>query len=180
MAGMKDLGRYFEDFQIGDVYRNPVGRTISNVDNTWFTLLTMNTNQTHFNEDFAAKSEFGKPLVNSGLTVAILLGLSVPDTSQHAIANLGWADIKLTHPVFAGDTLYAESRILNLRESKSRPHVGIVTARSRALNQDGAVCISWVRSVMVLKRDADQGREVFPVPNSKIEEMDPGIPRDGG
>ena len=172
MAGMDELGRFFEDFRVGDVYRNPIGRTITEVDNTWLTLLTMNTNQTHFNSHYAETSEFGKPLVNSGVTVAILLGLTVADLSQHAIANLGWKDITLSHPLFAGDTLYAESRVLELRESKSRPHAGIVTARSRGLNQHGEVCLSWVRSVMVLKRSAAQAKGTFPTATRAIEDAD--------
>src|SRR5258708_4551752 len=118
--------RYYEDFAIGDVFRHALGRTISETDNTWFTLLTMNTNQVHFNLHYAQQSTFGRLLVNSGLTLAIVLGLSVADTSQNAIANLGWTDIVLPHPVFVGDTLYAESRVLELRESASRPYAGIV------------------------------------------------------
>ena len=164
---------FFDDFTVGDVYRNPVGRTISETDNTWLTLLTMNTNQTHFNAHFAATSEFGRPLVNSAVTVAIVLGLTVADLSQHAIANLGWDNIRLLHPVFVGDTLYAESRILELRGSKSRPHAGIVRARSRGLNEHGDVCISWIRSVMVLKRDAPRAGGTFPLPASPIELEDP-------
>jgi len=155
-------GRFFEDFQVGDVYRNPLGRTITEADNTWFTLLTMNTNQSHFNAHYASRSEFGRPIVNSGLTVAILLGLTVADLSQNAVANLGWESIKLVHPVFAGDTIYAESRVLSTRESRSRPHCGIISAHSRALNQDGEECISWNRTVMVLKRDAPLARGTFP------------------
>jgi itaconyl-CoA hydratase len=173
MGGSAELGRFFEDFEVGDVYRNPIGRTITEVDNTWLTLLTMNTNQTHFNTHYAQTSEFGKPLVNSGITVAILLGLTVADLSQHGIANLGWRDIALSRPLFAGDTLYAESRVLELRSSQSRPHAGIVTARSRGLNQDGEVCLSWVRSVMVLKRSAAQAAGTFPVPAASIEDEDP-------
>jgi itaconyl-CoA hydratase len=170
MGGMAELGRFFEDFRVGDIYQNPLGRTITQADNTWFTLLTMNTNQVHFNVHYAATSEFGRPLVNSGLTVAILLGLTVPDISQHGIANLGWKDIILSHPVFAGDTLYAESRVLEARESKSRPYAGIITARSRGLNQSGDVCLSWIRSVMVLKRDSPQAKGTFPTPDHAIDE----------
>lgn len=172
MAGMEELGRFFEDFRVGDVYRNPIGRTITEVDNTWLTLLTMNTNQTHFNSHYAEKSEFGKPVVNSGITVAMLLGLTVADISQHGIANLGWKDITLSHPLFAGDTLYGESRVLELRESKSRPHAGIVTARSRGLNQNGDVCISWIRSVMVLRRSASDTMRTFPKASVQIESLD--------
>jgi len=172
VAGMADLGRFYEDFSVGDVYQNPIGRTITETDNTWFTLLSMNTNQNHFNAHYAASTEFGRPLVNSGVTVAVLLGLTVADLSQHAIANLGWKDIELRHPVFAGDTLYAESRILELRQSKSRPTAGIVTARSRAINQDGHVCLSWVRSVMVLKRLAAERESWFPQAASEISSED--------
>ncbi|MHB1520248.1 MAG: MaoC family dehydratase [Ferrimicrobium sp.] len=168
MSGMAELGRYFEDFHVGDIYRNPVGRTITETDNTWFTLLTMNTNQNHFNAHYAESTEFGRPIVNSGITVAILLGLTVADLSQHAIANLGWRDIALLHPVFAGDTLYAESRVLELRESKSRPNAGIVTARSRGVNQHGDICLSWVRSVMVLKRVGADRESWFPETTSPL------------
>lgn len=156
------FGRYFEDFSVGDVFQHPLGRTITSADNTWFTLLTMNTNQMHFNDHYAERSTFGRQLVNSGLTVAMVLGMSVSDISQHAMANLGWEKIELTHPVFVGDTLYAESLILNLRESESRPYAGIVHARTRGLNQDGAVCLSFERSVMVYKRDAPMDKGVFP------------------
>ncbi len=119
-------GRFFEDFEVGDVYQHPLGRTLSEADNTWFTLLTMNTNQMHFNAEYAARSEFGRPLVVSTLTVAIAVGQSVTDLTQNAFANLGWDEIRMTHPVFAGDTLYSESIVLEKRESSSRPHAGIV------------------------------------------------------
>jgi acyl dehydratase len=155
-------GRYFEDFVVGDVYRHPLGRTISETDNTWFTLLTMNTNQMHFNAHYASSSTFGRLLVNSGLSVAMVLGISVTDLSQTAIANLGWDEIRLLHPLFVGDTLYAESIVTELRESASRPYAGIVTARTRGLNQDGDVILEYRRSVMVYKRDATQDKGHFP------------------
>jgi len=155
-------GRYFEDFVVGDVYRHPLGRTISETDNTWFTLLTMNTNQMHFNEHYARNSTFGRLLVNSGLSVAMVLGISVTDLSQTAIANLGWDEIRLLHPLFVGDTLYAESIVTDLRESASRPYAGIVTARTRGLNQDGDVILEYRRSVMVYKGDATQDKGHFP------------------
>lgn len=156
------IGRYYEDFVIGDVYRHPFGRTISEADNTWFTLLTMNTNQNHFNAHYAARAPAGKVIVNSGLTVAIVLGMSVIDISQNAELNLGWDEIRLTHPVFAGDTLYAESKVLAKRESRSRPYAGIVTCRTRGLNQDGDEVLSWRRSVLVYKKDSAQDRDHFP------------------
>lgn len=159
-------GRYFEDFAVGDVYQHPLGRTISETDNTWFTLLTMNTNQNHFNAEFAARAPYGRLIVNSGLTVAIVLGQSVADLSQTGIVNLGWKEIVLSHPVFVGDTIYSESIVLAKRESASRPYAGIVTAKTRGLNQDGDECISWVRSVMVYKRDAPHDKGYFPAPKT--------------
>jgi acyl dehydratase len=117
----ESFGRYYEDFEVGDVYEHRPGRTISEADNTWFTLLTMNKHPLHFDAEYAKKSEFGKPLVNSALTLAMVAGMSVSDLSQKVIANLGWDKIRLTAPVFAGDTIYAESEILSKRESKSRP-----------------------------------------------------------
>ena len=140
----EDIGRYYEDFVIGDVYEHRPGRTISDVDNTWFTLLTMNTHPLHFDEAYAAKSEFGRTLVNSAFTLAVVAGMSVSDTSQKTIANLGWTDIKLTAPVFAGDTIYAESTVLEKRESKSRPTAGIVTIETRGVKADGKQFMSYV------------------------------------
>ena len=156
-------GRYYEDFEVGDVYQHRLGRTISEADNTWFTLLTMNTNQVHFNAHYAGRSTFGRLLVNSGLTVALVLGMTVSDTSQNAIANLGWTDIMLPHPVFVGDTLYAESRVLEKRESASRPYAGVVSVQTRGLNQAGDVVMTYRRSFMVYKRDAPQDKGLFPV-----------------
>ncbi|MCT9929318.1 MaoC family dehydratase [Planotetraspora sp. A-T 1434] len=156
------IGRHYEDFVVGDVYQHPLGRTISEADNTWFTLLTMNTNQNHFNAHFAERSPVGRIIVNSGLSVAIVLGLSVIDVSQTAMMNLGWDEIRLTHPVFVGDTLYAESMVLGKRESRSRPYAGIVECRTRGLNQDGAEVMSWRRAVMVYKRDAPHDKGYFP------------------
>jgi acyl dehydratase len=164
------LGRYFEDFAVGDIFQHPLGRTITAADNTWFTLLTMNTNQMHFNDHYSAQSTFGRQLVNSGLTVAMVLGISVLDISQNAIANLSWKDIKLVHPVFVGDTLYAESVVLETRESQSRPYAGIVTVGTRGLNQDGVVCLTYTRSVMVYKRGAEQDKGYFPAPDQPIAE----------
>ena len=145
----ESLGRYFEDFQIGDVYEHRPGRTITEADNSWFTLLTMNTHPLHFDVEYAKHSEFGKPLVNSTFTLAVVAGMSVSDTSQKAIANLGWDNIKLSGPVFAGDTIYAESEVLEKRESKSRPNQGIVTIRTRGLKQDGSEFMSFVRSMLM-------------------------------
>lgn len=158
------LGRFFGDFSIGDIYQHPFGRTISEADSTWFTLLTCNTNQNHFNTHLAASNPItgGRIIVNSGLTVALVLGLSVIDTSQNAVANLGWNDIRLVHPVYVGDTVYAESLITELRESASRPGMGIVTMRTRGLNQDGQELVVWTRSVMVPKSETGIGQHYFP------------------
>ena len=148
----ESFGRYLEDFKVGDVYEPRPGRTITEVDNSWFTLLTMNTHPLHFDAEYAKQSEFGKPLVVSALTVSIVLGMSVSDISQKAIANLGWKEIKMTAPVFAGDTLYAESEVLEVRESKSRPGQGIVTVKTLGKNQDGVVVCEFVRSALIPKR----------------------------
>ena len=160
------IGRFFEDFEIGDVYRHPLGRTVTEADNVWFTLLTMNTNPIHFNREYAAQTEFGKPLVNSAFTLAVVVGLSVIDTSQQAFANLGWEEVTLDHPVFVGDTLYAESKVLGKRESVSRPHGGIVTIRTRGLNQDGTQVIGWRRTFFVYKRGAHAAMSSFPEPEN--------------
>ena len=148
----ESYGRYLEDFSIGDVYEHRPGRTISESDNTWFTLLTMNQHPLHFDAEYASKSEFGKPLVNSCLTLSMVAGMSVSDISQKTIANLGWDKIKLTSPVFVGDTLYAESIVLSKRESKSRPNQGIVTVRTTGFNQEGIEVISYERTMLIPKK----------------------------
>lgn len=145
-------GRYYEDFTVGDVYEHRPGRTITEYDNISFTLLTMNTHPLHFDSEYAKHSEFGKPLVNSALTLAIVAGMSVSDTSQKAIANLGWNDIRLTAPVFAGDTIYAESEVLEKRESQSRPNQGIVKIRTTGKKADGTVFMTYERSMLIPKR----------------------------
>ena len=146
------FGRCYEDFVVGDIYEHRPGRTISEADNTWFTLLTMNTHPLHFDAAYAAKSEFGRPLVNSALTLAIVTGMSVSDLSQKAIANLGWTDIRLSPPVFPGDTLYAESEVLSKRKSKSRPGQGIVSVRTTGIKADGTVFMTFERSFLVPRR----------------------------
>lgn len=146
------FGRYFEDFEIGHIYQHRPGRTISEVDNTWFTLLTMNTHPLHFDAEYAKASEFGKLLVNSAFTVSLVVGMSVSDVSQKAIANLGWKEIKLPAPVFVGDTLYAESEVLEKRESKSRPSAGIVTVRTWGKKSDGTVVCEFDRNMLIPKR----------------------------
>ncbi|MFO1539124.1 MAG: MaoC family dehydratase [Chloroflexota bacterium] len=145
-------GRFLEDFRVGDRYRHAHGRTISQADNTWFSLLTNNPHDIHSNADYASRTEFGKPLVVSTLTLAIVTGLSVPDISRNAIANLGWEDVRLTAPVFAGDTLYAESEVLEVRPSRSRPGQGIVRVRTDGRNQDGVVVLTFQRAVLLPDR----------------------------
>ena len=147
-----ERGRFFEDFTVGDVYRHAMGRTLSEADNTWFTLLTCNTNEIHFNADYAAHTEFGRPLMNSCLTLSLVTGLSVEDISQHIVANLGWDKVSLPAPVFAGDTIYAESEVLEARPSKSRPGQGIVRVRTKGYKQDGTVVIEFERTVLVHSR----------------------------
>ena len=148
----EDVGRYFEDFKVGDIYEHRPGRTISEADNTWFTLLTLNTNQVHFNAEYAAKTEWGKTLVNSGLTVAIVLGQSVTDTSQNAIANLGWDEVRFPAPVLHGDTIRVESEVKELRDSKSRPQNGIVVFEHRAYNQRDELVAICKRSGLMLRK----------------------------
>ena len=148
----ESYGRYLEDFKVGDVYEHRPGRTISETDNTWFTLMTMNQHPLHFDQEYAAKSEFGKPLVNSCLTLSVIAGMSVADVSQKTIANLGWDKVRMPAPVFNGDTLYAESEVLAIRESKSRPTQGIVTILTRGFNQDDVMVISFERTMLIPKR----------------------------
>lgn len=146
------FGRYFEEFEVGHIYEHRPGRTITDADNVWFTLLTMNTHPAHFDYEYATKTEFGKPLVCSPLTVALLVGMSVSDVSQKAVANLGWTDIRLTHPLFCGDTLYGESEVLGKRESASRPQQGIVTVKTTGKNQNGDIVCTFERSILVWKQ----------------------------
>jgi itaconyl-CoA hydratase len=145
-------GRVFEDFEVGDVYPHPLGRTILAADNAWFTLVTQNTNPIHFDRVYASQTEFKRPLVNSCFTLSLVTGQSVTDISQNVMANLGWDEIRLPHPVFEGDTIYSRSEVLDKRESKSRPNVGIVTVRSTGYNQDGTVVIEFKRTMLVYRR----------------------------
>jgi len=155
-------GRFFEDFEVGDVYKHPIGRTITETDNIWFTLLTANPNQLHFNREYGKRTEFGACLVDSTLTLALVTGLSVQDVSMNVVANLGWDEVRLTAPVFAGDTIFAVSEVIHTRSSKSRPHAGIVTIHTRGVNQDGKVVIRFNRTVMVYKRGHAPELFVFP------------------
>jgi acyl dehydratase len=151
-------GRFFEEFTVGDVYEHRPGRTLTEADNIHFSLLTMNFHPMHCDAAYAAKSEFGQLLVNSGLTVAVVLGMTVNDVSGKAIANLGWKEINLTGPVFCGDTLYAESEVLDKRESKSRPTQGIVTVRTSAYKHDGTPVMNFIRTALIAKRGFESGQ----------------------
>jgi acyl dehydratase len=153
MANKKGwTGRVFEDFEVGDAYEHPLGRTVIAADNIWFTCLTMNTNPIHFDAEYASRTEFGKPLVNSCFTLALVTGQSVTDLTVNAVANLGWDEVKLPHPVFEGDTIRSKSEVLEVRESKSRPNAGIVRVRTTGMNQQGVPVIEFMRTFLIWKR----------------------------
>ena len=158
-------GRYFDDFEVGDVYRCRYGRTVTEADNIQFTLLTNNTNQIHFNRAYGEATEFGQCLVNSALTLSIVAGMGVADVSENGFA-LGWDGIELPHPVFPGDTLYSESEVVEKRDSRSRPAQGIVKVETRGYNQHGDLVITYRRSVMVWKREHAPSRDIFPTPRA--------------
>jgi itaconyl-CoA hydratase len=161
-------GRVFEDFAVGDIYEHPLGRTVLPVDNSWFTLLTQNMNPIHFDAAYAAQTEFGKPLVDSTFTLALVTGQSTIDLSFHVMANLGWDEVRLPSPVFEGDTIYSQSEVLETRESKSRPNVGIVTVKTTGYNQNGTIVITFKRTFMVYRRGQTPGIErVRPVAGSR-------------
>ena len=147
-------GRFYEDFEPGAIYEHWPARTVTEADNVWFTLLTLNTHPIHFDAEYAAGTEFGRPLVNSAFTLALVAGMSVRGTSQNAVANLGWSDIRLPAPVFAGDTLRAETEVLSKRKSKSRPGQGIITCRHTGRNQRGETVLEMTRSFLVAARPA--------------------------
>lgn len=155
-------GRFYEDFEVDDVYRHPLGRTITESDNTWFTLISNNTNQLHFNKEYGRNTDFGRRLVNSTLTLSIVTGLSVSDISQNVVANLGWDEVRLPNPLFIGDTLFADSKVLEKRESKSRPEAGIVKFRTRGFNQDGKLVIHFMRTILVYKKGKAPMNDTFP------------------
>jgi acyl dehydratase len=159
-------GRFLEDFEVGDVYRCRYGRTVTESDNVQFTLITNNTNQIHFNQDYARRTEWGKCVVNSALTLAIVAGMGVADVSENGFA-LGWEQIDLPHPVFPGDTLYSESEVIDVRSSRSRPGQGIVKVETRGYNQDGLLVIRYIRSVMVWDRAHAPSTNLFPRTESK-------------
>jgi acyl dehydratase len=164
-------GRVYEDFEVGDIYVHPLGRTVLAADNVWFTLLTQNTNPIHFDRAYAAQTEFGQPLVDSTFTLALVTGQSVADLSQNAVANLGWDEVRLPNPLFEGDTVYSRSEVLEKRESKSRPTVGIVRVKTMGFTQDGTIVIEYMRTFMVYKRGhvPQTARPNLPEPTRKKE-----------
>jgi itaconyl-CoA hydratase len=160
------IGRHYEDFETGMVIRHALGRTVTTTDNAWFTLLTVNTNPIHFDAHYAAQTEFGKPLVNSTFTLALVTGLSVADISQNAV-NLGWDEVRMPAPVFEGDTIYAQTEVLGCRESKSRPHMGLVEIKTVGFKQDGTVVMEFRRTILVYKRGHAPERPIPIVEKSK-------------
>jgi itaconyl-CoA hydratase len=145
-------GRYLEDFTVGDVYRHPLGRTVLEVDNAWLTLLTQNTAAVHFDRHYASGTQWGKPLLDSTFTLALVTGQSVHDVSMNVLANLGWDRVRLPNPVFEGDTIYSQSEVLSVRESESRPDAGIVEVRTIGFNQEGTIVITFERTLLVYRR----------------------------
>lgn len=164
-------GRYYEDFVAGDIFEHPLSRTVTTTDNIWFTLLTQNTASVHFDHEYAAQTEFGKPLVNSTFTLALVAGQSVTDVSQNVFANLGWSDITLPAPVFEGDTISSWSEVLSVRESGSRPDVGIVTVRTEGVKQTGETVLVFTRTLLVYKRGEGPSRNL---PTLQKERRDDG------
>jgi acyl dehydratase len=152
--------RRYEDFTVGDTYRSAVGRTVTETDNLLFTMLSLNTNELHFNEEAAKQTEWGRILVNSAFTLSLVLGLSVADTSQAGAVNLGWTEIRLPHPFFVGDTIWTETEVTSVRESESRPTHGIVGVRTRGINQRREVVCEFARSFLIPKSAA--AVDVFP------------------
>ena len=142
------MSQAYDELEVGAIYRSRFGRTILDADNLWFSLLTMNTNPVHFDAEYAASTEWGRPLVDSTFTLALVTGLSVVDVSERGI-NLGWREVRLPAPVFAGDTIRAETEVIEKRESRSRPGFGIVTVRTRGLNERDQVVIEFERSIML-------------------------------
>ena len=163
-------GRFYEDFEVGDVYKHPYGRTVTETDDVWFTNITMNTNPMHFNEAYASETEFGKRLVNGTFVIALAVGMSVIDVSMNATANLGYDKVRHHGPVFHGDTIFAESEVISKRESESRDHVGMVTTELRAYNEDDDLVLSLERTPMVIKREHAEPSAAQP----------PGWPEDVG
>jgi acyl dehydratase len=168
-------GRVFEDFEVGDVYVHQLGRTVTETDNSWFTMLTLNTNAIHFDRHYAEGTEFGRTLVNSDFTLALVTGISVSDLSMNVMANLGWDEVRLPAPVFEGDTIYAKSEVLEKRESKTRDNVGIVWVKTSGFNQDGRIVIEYKRTFMVYKRGQVPETARDKAVQAAMKEPEPGV-----
>ncbi|WP_210209840.1 MaoC family dehydratase [Pseudolabrys taiwanensis] len=159
-------GRFFEDFAVGDIYKHVLGRTVTATDNAWFTLLTQNTAPLHFDVNYASQTQFGRPLVNSCFTIALVTGQTVSDISQNVFANLGWDEVRMPHPLFEGDTVYSESEVVDKRESKSRPDVGVLTVKTIGYNQNGDIIISFRRTLLVYRRGQGPSGRYRPEPKN--------------
>jgi itaconyl-CoA hydratase len=164
-------GRYLEDFNQGDGFRHLTGRTLTETDNTWFTLLTMNTAQLHFNRDYAARHAFGQPVVSAGLVLSVVLGLTVSDLSLNAVANVGIDAVRFLLPVVAGDTLYAETLVTDVRPSQSRPGTGVVSVFTRGINQDGQTVVTFNRTMLIPSRSTASEVDAIPQPETPIEDL---------
>lgn len=150
-------GKYFDELEIGMVIRHALGRTLTEMDNVLFSSLTMNTQPLHLNADFAAKTEFGRCLINGIFTMGLVVGITVNDlTAGTIVANLGYENVRHPHPMFAGDTLYVETEIMGKRESRSRADAGIITMKHTGRNQAGIVCIEVTRSALFLRQPSEQ------------------------
>ena len=145
-------GRLFEDFTVGDIYYHPFGKTVTEADNQVFTLMTQNVSKTHVDRNYAAGTAYKRPLVNSTFTLALVTGQSTMDLSMNVFANLGWDEVRMPAPVFEGDTIYSRSKVLEIRESASRPTMGVVTVATEGFNQDGTVVVSFRRTFMIYKK----------------------------
>jgi len=145
-------GRLYEDFSVGDIYYHPFGKTVTEADNQMFTLMTQNVSKTHVDRNYASGTSYKLPLVNSTFTLALVTGQSTMDLSMNVFANLGWDDVRMPAPVFEGDTIYSRSKVLELRESASRPTMGVVTVATEGFNQDGTIVVSFKRSFMIYKK----------------------------
>lgn len=167
-------GRVYEDFMVGDIYEHPFGKTVTDADNQMFTLLTQNVAKTHIDHNFAASTEFGRPLVNSAFILALATGQSTIDLSMNVFANLGWDEVRLPNPVFDGDTIYSRSKVLGKRESNSRPAVGIVKVATESYNQRGQIVISYRRTFMIYKRDHVPAGPTNRPPESSLPESSNG------
>ncbi len=157
-----NLGRYLEDFEVGQVYRHWPGRTVTEADDTWFSLITMNQNPLHIDEHYSSQLQHGRRLVNGTFVFSLIVGMSVADMSLKAIANLEYEEVKHTGPVWHGDTLYAESTVLDVTESQSKPDRGIVYISTRGINQNGETVLTYRRKILTPKRVYDEGRDYWP------------------